>query len=503
VSNVHDRVCREIDRSAETRPSLWVWIILWAIALATRLLAAFLLPNAEQDGYSYAEIIARWSASLSEGHFRLADLFSFWLPLFPFAAAIPNVWIGNSLMTGKILSSLCGATSCLLVFTITKELTRSLVLACLAFAVVLSSPLYILYSAACMTDIPHACLVLASLWFALQRRWLGAAIFAAIAEGVRIEAWALIILLPLLQFVYERRISLLGLTILLLPPIAWLGICQLATGDPFAFFADHARYQIQYLDFHPPDVGQDTAFFLLGANRVVIVSIIVAGGLLILRALYRHRPSPFAVALTLCYTAALLGFILFAYISRRQPVLLPRYSLIFFVLGVPLLMYLIRFLIKQQKPLWFARLIAVTLIALCLWEEKKQLPVISKVFADFRAHRQVAEMLATAFQEAHDLQQRCFSDDAAVRVLSHLPAARFVRSATAPLATRQDIGAFETFLREQRVAYLVFIRTEDSLPVKFYPHLGRSGQADTGNFQLITVASSPFGPDVWLYRVRD
>lgn len=482
---------------------VWLWIILWVIALATRLSAAFLLPNPEQDGYSYAEIIARWSASLSEGHFRLADLFSFWMPLFSFVAAIPNVWIGNPLMAGKILSGLCGATSCLLVFTIAKNLTRSLVLACLAFAVVLTSPLYILYSAACMTDIPHACLVLASLWFALQKRWLGAAIFAAIAEGVRIEAWALIVLLPLLQFVYERRVSRLGLAILLLPPIAWLGICQLATGDPFAFFADHARYQIQYLDFHPSDVRQDIDYFLLGANRVVFFSIIIAGGLSILRALYRHRPPSFAVALTLGYTAALLGFILFAYISGRQPVLLPRYSLIFFVLGVPILMWLIRLLIKQQGPLWFARLIAATLIALCLWEEKKQLPVVSKVFADFRAHRQVAEILATAFQESRDPGQRCFSDDAAVRVLSRLPAGRFVRSATAPVATRQDIGAFEAFLREQRVAYLVFIRTEDSLPVKFYPQLGRSDQADTGDFQLITVAPSPFGPDVWLYRLRD
>jgi hypothetical protein len=489
--------------SPVTNTSCWNWIILWIIALATRLSAAFLLPNAEQDGYSYAEIIARWSASLSEGHFRLADLFSFWMPLFSFAAAIPNVWINHPLLVGKILSGLCGATSCLLVFTITKQLTRSLVLAWLAFAVVLSSPLYILYSAACMTDIPHACLVLASLWCALQRRWLGAAIFAAIAEGVRIEAWALIILLPLLQFVYERRVSLLGLTILLLPPIAWLGICQLATGDPFAFFADHARYQIEYRDFHPSDVGQDIDFFLLGANRVAFFSIIVAAGLSILPAARRRRPPPFAAFLTLGYTVALLGFILFAYISGRQPVLLPRYSLIFFVLGVPFLMWLVRFLIKQQRPLWFAKLIAATLIGLCLWEGKKQLPVISKVFSDFRAHRQVAEILAMAFQESRDLEQRCFSDDAAVRVLSGLLPERFVRSATAPVAARQDIGGFQSFLREQRVAYLVFIRTEDSLPVKFYPQLGRSDQADTGNFQLIALAPSPFGPDVWLYRLRD
>ncbi|MDQ2823848.1 MAG: hypothetical protein M3R29_00150, partial [Verrucomicrobiota bacterium] len=157
--------------------------ILWSIAFTTRLTAAFFLPNAEQDAYSYAEIIARISANL--GHFRLTDLYSFWLPLFQFTAAIPNVWIDNPLLVGKILSGLCGATSCLLVFAITEKLTRNLVFAGVTFALVVCNPLHILYSAASMTDVPHACLVLASLWLLLQERWIGAAIFAAIAESVR------------------------------------------------------------------------------------------------------------------------------------------------------------------------------------------------------------------------------------------------------------------------------------------------------------------------------
>ena len=339
-----------------------------------RLLGAFLLPNAEQDGYSYAEIIARWSASFSAGHFRLADVFGFWLPLFPFAAAIPNIWIGNPLLVGKILSGVCGATSWLLIFVITKTLTRNVVLACLAFAVVLSNPLHILYSAACMSDIPHACLVLTSLWCALQKRWMGATIFAAVAESVRIEAWSLIILLPLIQFLYERRISVLGLMILLFPPLAWLGIGRLATGDPFAFFAERARYQTEYLHFHGFDMRQDAAYFLLGANYIVIFSIMAATGLAIWCAVHQRRAPPLAVTLTLGYTAALLGFILFAYITRCQPVLLPRYGLMFFALGLPLLMYLIQFLIKKRGPSWFAKLIAAALIALCFWEERKQLP---------------------------------------------------------------------------------------------------------------------------------
>ena len=61
--------------------------------------------------------------------------------------------------------------------------------------------------------------------------------------------------------------------------------------------------------------------------------------------------------------------------------------------------------------------------------------------------------------------------------------------------------AFESYLREQHVAYLVFVRVEDSLPVKCFPELGRNAKIDMEGFQLITVAVSSFGPDVWLYRL--
>src|SRR6266436_6611665 len=110
------------------------WIAVWLIALAIRLTAAFLLPNPEQDGYSYAEIIARLSCQISGGHFQLVDLFGFWFPLFPIAAAIPNLWIDNSLVAGKVLSALCGAGSCGIVFAIARRITRSIALGYLSFA---------------------------------------------------------------------------------------------------------------------------------------------------------------------------------------------------------------------------------------------------------------------------------------------------------------------------------------------------------------------------------
>jgi hypothetical protein len=493
------------------RAGLRMWTLLFSLALSTRLIAAFILPNAEQDGYSYAEIAARWSANLSASRFRLTDLFGFWLPLFQLATAILNVWINNSLLAGKILSALCGATSCLLVFAITEKLTRSVALAWFAFALLVSSPLHILYSAACMTDVPEGCLVLASLWFVMQRRWVVAAMFGALAEGVRIEAWVLVIVLPLLQLAWERRISLLTLTILIFPPLVWLGICYFATGDPLAFFAKRARYQANYLDFHPmrrgfafADVWRDVDYFLLGANRGVVLAGLLAAGLSIVRSARELRRPPLDVAATLAYAAALFSVIFFSYVTKRQPVLFPRYGLIFFTLGLPLLMWLVRYSysIRPSKRLILKLILAVA-IAICLWEAKRQVPIISKVVADYHARRQIAHTLAAALQEPRDFEHRCFSDDPAVRFLSGLAATRFLRSETAPPMAWQDVTSFESYLRQENVGYLVFTSIEDSLPARFYPDLRGNARGDTGIFQFVAFAPSPFAPDVWLFRVRN
>jgi hypothetical protein len=500
-SSVRDKIVR-------TRSRVWILTLLWSVALAVRLSAAFLLPNAERDGYSYAETIAWLSANF--GHLRLADLFGFWLPFFQLTAAIPNVWIDNPLLTGKIVSGLCGAASCVLVFAITQKLTRSIALASLTFALVVCNPLHILYSAASMTDVPHGCLVLASVWFLLQERWLGAVIFAAIAESVRIEAWTFILLIPLLQFIRERRISLIALGVLVLPPLTWLVICHLATGDPFASFAERVRYNASYLDFNPTrrsfvfaDINRDVIYFMLGANPIVFLAIIAAGGLSIFQAIRQPNRLCWPAAVITAYALALFGFVLLGYITKRQPVLFPRYGLIFFTLGLPLLAWLLQFVLAHGKRFRIAQCAAVAAIALSLWQSTRQIPVIFKVLDDFQAHRQVAQAIAAALQQSHDKNSRCFSDDAAIRVLSGLPIERFARSNTTPVAVRQNAGDFETYLHEQNVTYLVFTSIEDSLPVTFYPELGRSPRVDVGHFEFVSVAFSPFGPDVWLYRLRN
>ena len=495
-------------RAPQSRRLLLNWTAVWSIALATRILAALFLPNAEQDAYSYTETIARMSASLTEGHFRLADLFDFWLPLFPFTAALFNVWIGHPLLIGKILSALCGATSCALVFAITAKLTRSIQFAWLAFALIVCNPLHNLYSAAAMTDMPHAALILASLWFVLDKRWLIAAIFAALAEAMRIEAWALIIVLPLLQLIYERRTSIV-ISILLLPPLLCFGISKAATGDPFAFFVERVRYLQTYLDFAPSrrgfsfaDICQDVTYFLIGANLLVFLALIASTGLLAFRAIRGRQIPVLPLAATIAYAGGLFGFWLFVYMTRKQPLLIPRYGLIFFALGLPLTAWLLQIICENWKP-WISKAVVAAVIAFCAREAVQQCVIVSKVFDDFRAQQKIAETLAAAMSEERSSQQRCFSDNPAVRVLSKLPADRFVRSKTTPLTASQNTAAFESYLQDRHVAYLVFMQIEDSLPVKFYPELGSGTEMNSRKFQPITVAPSSFGPAVTLYRVRD
>ena len=491
-------------------PKAGTWTILWATALLTRLAAAFLLPNAELDGYSYAETISSYSASFVAGQFHSTDLFGFWLPLFQFVSAILNIGIGDSLLAGKVVSAFCGAVSCVLVFAITEKLTRRPGFAWLAFALILSNPLHILYSAAAMTDVPFGCLVLASAWFALQDRWIGAAVLAALAESVRLEGWIFVLLLPSLQFVRQRRVSILVCAILVLPVVSWFLISYAATGDSLAYFGQRARYQGSYLDFHPrrrgfdfADIRRDLVYFLIGANQLVCIAGVVAVGVLLVRGLRRPDDSLWKPAIVAAYAGGLLGLILFAYVTKGQPVLFPRYALFLFALGLPLFAWLLQSFTVNFKPLWLVRLTILAILAAFLQQSYRQLPIVTKVLGDFRAQQRVTETLLSELGAVGDSAARCFTDDVAVRVLSHLPRERFLRSETVPSAAAQDAGAFESYLRGQHVTHLVFFRTENSLPVTLFPELGRSAGTDTGRFQFVTVAPSDFGPAIWLYRFAD
>ena len=89
----------------------------------------------------------------------------------------------------------------------------------------------------------------------LAGHWRRAAAWAAFAELVRIDSWILLLLLPALQFIWERRVSRTAIVLLLLTPALWLVVSFVARGDAFAYFAERAQYVESYLQLHPDRRG--------------------------------------------------------------------------------------------------------------------------------------------------------------------------------------------------------------------------------------------------------
>src|SRR5437899_1691607 len=194
------------------------------LAAVPRILGAFFLPNAFGDAYVYIRDIGTLSTKLGAGAFRLTDLFGFWLPLYQFIAAVVNVFLKNGFYSGKIVSAVFGIGACLFVYAITLRLTRNASAAAVIFLLIALNPLHVFYSASAMTDVPHACLVLGALYFVLTGNWVTASVFAALAGLTRVESWMFVAVIPVLQFVRQRRISFACLLIMIAPPLFWFYI---------------------------------------------------------------------------------------------------------------------------------------------------------------------------------------------------------------------------------------------------------------------------------------
>src|SRR5258706_11129600 len=278
---VSSGIFRHMDEHKKPRTR---WPALILIAGIPRIIGAFTLPNAFGDAYVYIRVIGEMSTKLSRGTFALTDLYGFWLPLYQFISAVANVFIRNGFYAGKIVSALFGIGSCLLIYSITLRLTASLQAALLGFALIALNPLQITYSASAMTDVPHAFFVLASLYFVLRGGWIFAAIFAALAGLTRVESWMFLALIPAIQFLKERRISIAALPILILPPLFWFYISWKATGNWLACFVQRQYYHDWLLAANPSlahfslaSVLRDSAMLIISTDIAVMVSAFVAG----------------------------------------------------------------------------------------------------------------------------------------------------------------------------------------------------------------------------------
>jgi len=190
---------------------------------------------------------------------------------------------------------------------------------------------------------------------------------------------------------------------------------------------------------------------------------------------------------------AFLILLVTAYLTHQQPMIFPRYGLLLFSLGIPILMWTVLRL-RQQRPLW-ARGILVSVVVLCILNASIQLVGSVGSLNQTAAQRAVGDYLHTHF--APDSNSTIFSDEGTATVMSGIPEEKFLTSSDAP----RDRAGFLAFLKEKHVEYLVFVTRIDSTPAKLFPEL-RTGTT-TETFEPVLHSRSKFlRMDIWVYRVR-
>lgn len=483
--------------------TLWATLVL--ISGIPRIAGAFALPNAFGDAYVYIRDIGTMSTKLSGGTFALADLYGFWLPLYQFLCAVINVFVGNGFYAGKIVSAVFGVGACLLIYSISFRLTANRTGAMLGFLLIALNPLHIFYSASAMTDVPHAFFVLATLYFVLKKGWVVAAIFAALAGSTRVESWMLIALIPAIQFLRERRISIIALVILVIPPLLWFYISWKATGNWLACFESRQQYHDWLLQMNPAlarfslsNILRDGATLVISTDIGVLIASLVAGWFVV-KGLARNWhglviPDDLTEILPpVVFFFAFLGLLLVAYLTHQQPMIFPRYGLILFSLGIPILAWTCLKLRKDHAEL--ARRVLMAVIVICLLDASIQFAGAVGTLNQISAQRAAADYLRDHFPL--DSVARIFCDEGTVQVMSGIPPERFVTSSNAP----RDREAFLNYMKEKNVDYLVFIDKGDSTLAKLFPEL-KNG---TGNELMRPVfhARARFlRTDIWVYRLR-
>jgi len=443
------------------------------------------------------------STKLSGGTFALTDLYGFWLPLYQFICAIVNVFVRNGFYTGKIVSAIFGIAACLLIYSIVLRVTANRTAALLGFVLIALNPLHIFYSASAMTDVPHAFFVLASLYFVLKRGWILAAVFAALAGLTRVESWMLIALLPVIQFLRERRISIVALVILVIPPLFWFYISWKATGNWLACFESRQQYHDWLLEMNPAlaefslsNILRDGATLVISTDIAVLIASLFAGwfvvkglarnwhGLAILDDLTEILPA-------VVFFFAFLGLLLVAYLTNQQPMIFPRYGLILFSLGIPILAWMCLRLRKDRPE--FARRVLIAVIVICFVDASIQFAGAVGTLNQISAQRAAADYLHTHFQL--NSNARIFCDEGTVQVMSGVPPERFVSSSDAP----RDREGFLNYLKDKNVDYVVFIKKVDSTAAKLFPEL-ENGTGNDLMKPVLHVRARFLRTDIWVYR---
>lgn len=469
-----------------------------------RIIGVFLLPNAFGDAYAYLRDATSFAVKISAGTFKYTDLYGFWLPFYQVICAVVIAIVGHPYYVTKLVSAIFGVGVCLLVYDITLRLTANRKAAFWAFVLVALNPLHIFNSASSMTDLPSGFFVVGSLFFVLKKRWVVAAVFAALAGLTRIDNWMLIVLIPVLQLLEERRVSLVALLVLIFPPLLWFHVSWKAAGNWLACFIVRKEYMDALLAANPSmasfsfgGVARNMGSLLNSIDVAVLVAC-VAGVWWAIRRMFaspidRNSENLRSVVAISVYFFAFVFFMVLAYFTHKQPIIFPRYGLTMFALGIPILPWAYLDITRRKPQL--ARRLLMTIVAVCAIDASIQLVGSIGFIHKVNTLDTVAKYLRTNFQP--NAKARVFSDEGTVVWLTDIPETNFLSSVECP----RDREAFLAWLKEKNVEYLVFIEKEDSMPARLFPELKQG----TGNetFQPVMHATAKFlHTDVWLYRVN-
>jgi hypothetical protein len=475
-------------------------VFLVTVALVPRVLGAIALPNAFGDAYVYIQEIGNLSTRIANGSFRLTDLFGFWLPLYQFISALINLLIKNGFYSGKIVAALFGAATCLFVYLITAQLTRNKTAAMWMFLLIALNPLHIFYSASAMTDVPHAFLVLGALYFVLTGNWIIAALFGLLAGLTRVESWMLIALIPMIQFMKERRISVPALLVLAIPPLLWFYISWKATGNWLACFVQRQEYHDWLLRMNPSIAGfswgqvlKDSATLLVSTDIAVLLACFVTGWWA-LKQFRKRRHGDGSDEISpatspLLFFFAFFALLVVAYLTHQQPIIFPRYGLILYTLGLPLLAW--GFLQIRASSPRLARRVLIGIVVVCLLDMSVQLAGAVGTVKQYRVQREAADYLRDHFDV--NSGARIFCDDGTVRVLSGIPEEKFVTSANSP----HDREGFIEFLNHQKVQYLVLVK-----PAPSHAIFTDGSSIEPPALDVLMHRRTAFIPtEIWLYQI--
>jgi hypothetical protein len=245
-----------------------------------------------------------------------------------------------------------------------------------------------------------------------------------------------------------------------------------------------------------------------GIDLAVLCAALVAGWLVLRRLTKRavadgrvvandasngHTASPNidSVLPLLVFFFPFLALLVVAYLMHQQPIIFPRYGLILFGVGIPILAWTY-FAIVRERPQWSKRLLIV-IVALCVLNACAQFAGGVGELNRYAAQRRVADYLRQHFDA--NSNAKIFCDEGTVRALSGIPEDRFVTSSDIP----KDHDGFWSALMTNNVEWLVIAQQPGSTPANFFPRFEYGDPV--GPFESVMQARSKFLPlSVQVYR---